>query len=101
VDLSSAAARVERVGRDTGIGISTRDHDHVFSRFFRSRDAVQQSIQGIGLGLSITRAIVESHGGRIDVESEVGRGSAFRVRLPLDEPTGQVDRRPEDADIHA
>jgi signal transduction histidine kinase len=101
VDLSIADDRVELVVRDTGIGICTRDHDHVFSRFFRSRDAVQQSIQGIGLGLSITRAIVESHGGRIDVESEVGRGSAFRVRLPLDEPTGQVDRRPEDADIHA
>jgi signal transduction histidine kinase len=59
---------------------------HVFSRFFRTRLAAQRSIQGIGLGLSITKAIVDSHGGRIEVESEEGRGSTFRVRLPLDVP---------------
>jgi signal transduction histidine kinase len=101
VDLSITHDRAELVVRDTGIGISRRDHEHVFSRFFRSRDAVQQSIQGIGLGLSITKAIVESHGGRIEVESEVGRGSTFRVRLPLDVPTAPVHRQPEDADSRA
>jgi signal transduction histidine kinase len=84
VDLSVAHERVELVVRDTGIGISMRDRSHVFSRFFRSRHASQRSIQGIGLGLSITKAIVDSHGGRIEVESEEGRGSTFRVRLPLD-----------------
>ena len=84
VDLSVTHERVELVVLDTGIGISMRDRNHVFSRFFRSRHAAQQSIQGIGLGLSITKAIVDSHGGRIEVESEEGRGSTFRVRLPLD-----------------
>jgi two-component system, OmpR family, phosphate regulon sensor histidine kinase PhoR len=84
VDLSVTHERVELVVLDTGIGISMRDRNHVFSRFFRTRHAARQSIQGIGLGLSITKAIVESHGGRIEVESEVGRGSTFRVRLPLD-----------------
>jgi two-component system, OmpR family, phosphate regulon sensor histidine kinase PhoR len=88
VDLSVADDRVELVVVDTGIGISTRDRNHVFSRFFRTRHAAQQSIQGIGLGLSITKAIVDSHGGRIEVESEEGRGSTFRVRLPLDVPAG-------------
>jgi signal transduction histidine kinase len=87
VDLSISDDRVELVVRDTGIGISMRDRDHVFSRFFRSQNAVRHSHQGIGLGLSITKAIVDSHGGRIEVESAVGGGSTFRVRLPLDVPT--------------
>jgi signal transduction histidine kinase len=92
VDLSVTHDRVELVVRDTGIGISTRDRNHVFSRFFRTRHAAQRSIQGIGLGLSITKAIVDSHGGRIEVESEEGRGSTFRVRLPLDVPATPLRR---------
>ena len=86
VDLSVTHDRLELVVVDTGIGISVGDRSHVFSRFFRTRLAAQRSIQGIGLGLSITKAIVDSHGGRIEVESEEGRGSTFRVRLPLDVP---------------
>ena len=86
VDLSVTHDRVELVVLDTGIGISVSDRSHVFSRFFRTRLAAQRSIQGIGLGLSITKAIVDSHGGRVEVESEEGRGSTFRVRLPLDVP---------------
>jgi two-component system phosphate regulon sensor histidine kinase PhoR len=75
--------RVELSVADTGIGISAADRDRLFTRFFRARQAEERSIQGVGLGLSITKAIVESHGGRIEVESELGRGSEFRVRLPL------------------
>ena len=86
VDLSITHDRVELVVVDTGIGITMRDRSHVFSRFFRTPQAARQSMQGIGLGLSITKAIVDSHGGRIEVESEEGRGSTFRVRLPLDVP---------------
>ena len=86
VDLSVTHDRVELVVVDTGIGIGVRDRNHIFSRFFRTRHAAQRSIQGIGLGLSISKAIVDSHGGRIEVESEEGRGSTFRVRLPLDVP---------------
>jgi two-component system, OmpR family, phosphate regulon sensor histidine kinase PhoR len=89
VDLSVTHDRVELVVVDTGIGISVRDRNYVFSRFFRTRHAAQRSIQGIGLGLSISKAIVDSHGGRIEVESEEGRGSTFRVRLPLDVPADQ------------
>lgn len=92
VELGVTHDRVELEVRDTGIGISTRDRHHVFSRFFRAAHAAEQSIQGIGLGLSITKAIVESHGGRIEVESEVGCGSTFRVRLPLDVPVPQPAR---------
>jgi signal transduction histidine kinase len=92
VDLSVTHERVELVVLDTGIGISMRDRTQVFSRFFRAAHAGRQSIQGIGLGLSITKAIVDSHGGRIEVESEEGRGSTFRVRLPLD-VSGRAEAR--------
>jgi signal transduction histidine kinase len=78
--------RAELCVEDTGVGIEARDRDHLFTRFYRTRHAEEQSIQGVGLGLSITKSIVESHGGRIEVESEVGRGSVFRVRLPLGVP---------------
>jgi signal transduction histidine kinase len=69
---------------DTGIGISPPDLERLFTRFFRTRAAMEAAIQGVGLGLSITQAIVERHGGRIEVASEVGRGTEFRVWLPAD-----------------
>ena len=74
---------VELVVADTGIGIDPTDRDRLFTRFFRTRHAEERSIQGVGLGLSITKTIVETHGGRIDVESGQ-EGSTFRVWLPLD-----------------
>jgi signal transduction histidine kinase len=84
VRLQVDGGRVELVVADTGIGIEATDRDRLFTRFWRSRHAEEQSIQGVGLGLSITKSIVESHGGRIEVDSEVGRGSTFRVRVPVD-----------------
>jgi signal transduction histidine kinase len=69
--------------RDTGIGIKPEDQAQLFTRFFRTREATLSAIQGVGLGLSISKSIVESHGGLIEVDSEFGRGSEFRVVLPL------------------
>lgn len=69
---------------DQGIGIRQADIPHLFDRFYRARD-VAEDTKGTGLGLYITRRIVEEHGGRIDVESEVGRGSTFTVTLPAGE----------------
>lgn len=68
---------------DTGLGISARDRERLFHRFFRAREVADRSIQGIGLGLTITKAIIEAHGGHIEVDSEQGVGSEFRVRVPL------------------
>lgn len=68
---------------DTGIGIEPADIERLFDRFFRSREAERRAIAGAGLGLAITKDIVAGHGGRIEVESELGKGSVFRVRLPL------------------
>ncbi len=84
VRLQVDANRVELEVSDTGIGIEAADRDRLFTRFFRARHAEEQSIQGVGLGLSIVKSIVESHGGRIVVDSAIGRGSTFRIRLPLE-----------------
>ena len=82
VRLALDGGRIEICVADSGIGIRASDRDRLFTRFFRARHAEEQSVQGLGLGLGIARSIVESHGGRIDVESEVGHGSVFRIRLP-------------------
>lgn len=69
--------------RDSGIGIPEGEQQDLFTRFFRSSLAQGQEIQGSGLGLSITRSIVERHGGSIGVSSAPGRGTSVEVRLPL------------------
>jgi signal transduction histidine kinase len=68
---------------DTGIGMSADEQEHVFERFFRAEFATDRAIQGLGLGLTIVKAIVDAHNGTISVHSEPGRGTTFRVRLPL------------------
>jgi heavy metal sensor kinase len=69
--------------RDTGIGIPTVDQQHVFDRFYRVDKARSRALGGAGLGLSIVRWIVDAHGGRINIQSTPGKGSAFTVELPL------------------
>ena len=66
---------------DKGQGISAEDLPHLFERFYRSKEA--RSAEGIGLGLYITGVLVEAHGGRIWVDSEVGKGSTFYFTLPI------------------
>jgi signal transduction histidine kinase len=80
VDGSDAVIQVE----DTGIGIPPLDQERLFQRFFRSTTATEQAIPGTGLGLVISKAIAEAHGGSISVRSEPGAGTCFTVRLPLE-----------------
>jgi signal transduction histidine kinase len=67
---------------DEGIGISADDQRRLFQEFFRSTNPAAVALPGTGLGLTIVKRIVERHGGRIEVESELGKGSTFRVQLP-------------------
>jgi signal transduction histidine kinase len=81
-------ARVEENGvaiavRDFGIGIKKEDLDRVFGRFYRGGDELTRSVKGSGLGLALVKVMVEAHRGKIQVESEPGKGSVFTIRLPL------------------
>jgi len=69
--------------QDTGIGMTKDELKDIFKDFFRAKNAFTRKISGTGLGLSIAKKIVESHHGYIEVESEYGKGSTFRVYLPL------------------
>ncbi len=74
--------------RDTGVGIAAEDQAHVFEEF-RQTGAGRAQSEGTGLGLALTKKLVELHGGRIWVESEVGVGSTFVFTLPL-QPAASV-----------
>ena len=77
--------------RDTGIGISKEDLAHIFDPFYRGHNA--RFPQGMGLGLSIARDVVNAHGGRITAESELGKGSVFTVSLAALNPLQQKNSR--------
>jgi PAS domain S-box-containing protein len=68
---------------DTGMGIPQAEQERLFERFFRTSNATAQAIQGTGLGLTISKAIAEAHGGRITFTSIEGKGTTFRIELPL------------------
>jgi signal transduction histidine kinase len=69
---------------DTGAGIPAENLPHIFERFYRADPSRARDTGGFGIGLSIVREIVRAHGGKVEAESSPGRGSEFRVFLPLD-----------------
>jgi signal transduction histidine kinase len=83
-DNGSVVLRVS----DTGSGIPSKDLSRVFERFYRVDRARSRETGGTGLGLSIVRHVAENHGGTVTVQSELGRGSTFEVRLPSATPDG-------------
>jgi two-component system phosphate regulon sensor histidine kinase PhoR len=83
VRLERQAQALELTVRDTGIGIDPRDCERVFERFYRVDKARSRELGGTGLGLSIVKHLVQALGGQVGLQSELGRGSTFHVRLPL------------------
>ena len=74
---------------DTGIGIAAEEQEKVFDRFAQVGDVTTNKFKGIGLGLPICKQIVEYHGGRIWLESKLGKGSTFRFTIPIQQPPVQ------------
>ena len=83
VDAVSADGVVEISVSDTGIGIAPQDQETIFEEFRQVGTDYAQKREGTGLGLTLTRKFVELHGGKIWVESEVGKGSRFTFTLPV------------------
>jgi two-component system, OmpR family, phosphate regulon sensor histidine kinase PhoR len=83
VSASSEGDEVEFTVSDTGIGIPKVDQPRIFERFYRVDAARSREVGGTGLGLSIAKHLIEAHGGRIWVESEVGQGSQFHFTVPV------------------
>lgn len=70
--------------KDTGVGIPPAEISKLFTKFYRGSNVVQLEPNGNGLGLYITKNIIEQHGGQVEIESAIGRGTTFRIRLPLE-----------------
>ena len=70
--------------KDYGIGISGKDQEKIFDRFFRGDEPQRLGIKGSGIGLTIVKRIIDAHKGYLTIESKPGEGSTFMVRIPLD-----------------
>src|SRR5690625_1547695 len=71
--------------KDSGIGIAEKDIPRLFDRFYRADAARNAEIEGTGLGLAIVQEVVTLHGGKINVESKIGKGTMFQITLPIDD----------------
>jgi signal transduction histidine kinase len=77
------APRLSLWVEDHGEGIPPAEHEKIFERFYRRGSELRRETQGVGIGLSIVKHVVEAHGGQVVVRSDVGQGSRFTIELPL------------------
>jgi PAS domain S-box-containing protein len=82
IGIENNSGKLVVLVKDYGIGISKENHEHIFNQFYRVEN-LNHKISGLGLGLYITREIIERHKGTLQVESDPGTGSVFRIELPL------------------
>jgi two-component system sensor histidine kinase SenX3 len=94
VDSCRVGEMVEIAVVDQGIGISTKDQDRIFERFYRADQARSRDTGGTGLGLAIVKHIAVNHGGRVEVKSVLGAGSTFTLRLPARPPEAALPLPP-------
>ena len=99
VSITREGERARTEVRDTGIGIAPDAIPHIFDRFYREDPSRSSTAEGAGLGLSLVRWIVDRHRGRIEVESQVGKGSTFTVWLPAAALEAGVEAGPPTADV--
>jgi len=92
VSASSSDSEVVFTVSDTGIGIPLSEQPRIFERFYRVDVARSRQVGGTGLGLAIAKHLVEGHGGRIWVESEIGHGSQFHFSVPIFDSAGAAHR---------
>ena len=85
VSLKSGKKEIEFSVRDSGVGIPKEQQKRVFSKFFRGANVIRMETEGTGLGLFITKNIIEAHGGKIWFDSEEGKGTTFYFTLPVKE----------------
>jgi signal transduction histidine kinase len=82
IEVNYDADIIKIAMRDTGIGIAEEDLPHIFERFYRADKSRNRSTGGVGIGLAITKALIEAHEGSIEVESKLGEGTEFIITLP-------------------
>ena len=89
IEMQNDELRMENRGRidlfvaDHGPGIPAAEREKIFERFYRLGSELRRETQGVGIGLSVVKHIVEAHGGRVRVEGEAGKGSRFVIELPV------------------
>jgi signal transduction histidine kinase len=83
IKLTSNEEQITLEVMDEGIGIDREDMEQIFDKFYQGRNATQHAVQGTGLGLTLVKHVVEAHDGSISVESDVGKGSNFKIIIPV------------------
>jgi two-component system phosphate regulon sensor histidine kinase PhoR len=94
VSTSRAAEDICITVRDNGKGIARREHKRIFEKFYRVDDLLARQQEGSGLGLAIVQHVIRAHRGRVIVDSEQGRGSAFTLVLPLNDEAHATRQEP-------
>ncbi|MEK7690142.1 MAG: ATP-binding protein, partial [Bdellovibrionota bacterium] len=92
---------VEIAVRDQGIGLTLEEKRRLFTRFFRAQNETTMKVKGTGLGLYVTKYFIEAHYGRVDLESERGKGSVFKILLPLQMPEQSESENRDEPGVHA